>query len=223
MHWKIVLSLLLILVLVGALFATNFGQNYIDFLRRSVGNFVMPLDFFHPSGDQFSFSLSSNKAPYHGLNLAVVNGTFISNSICATNVKVNDVYVNVAGSNCSISMQDARGNFEITAAGNLIVSADTNYLAVDDSSFSGKLHVDVEVIPMSYVIVGINQDKVSLTGMNGEFERFGQNGDIAQSNNLKNESITIYNFMGILQLKDSSMKLQGFASGVEASDFKIPK
>ncbi len=227
MKWKAVLSLLVVLMLVGVLLTTNFGKGYVDFLRKNVGQFVLPfnlpLDFFPPSGDQFSILLSSNKSPYYGLGFQTANSTFLSKAICVTDVKVNDIYISKADSKCDISLYNARGNFQLTRAGSLVISADATSISVDETYLSGNLKIEVEVIPLEFLLIGVSQERLSLSAVDGEFKRFAADGTVAQANTLKNETITIYNFVGILQLKGSEIDLQGVVSAVESSTFKIPK
>lgn len=223
MRWKGILAVVVILLLVGVLFTTNFGKTYGDFLRKNIGKFSLPFPFFQNTGEQFSIFLTSNKNPYYGMSFDVPNGTFISKSICVTNVKVNDLYIDKSDSQCDISLYNARGNFAITRAGSIVLSSDASSVSVSGTTLYGNLHVEVELVPIEFLLTGVTKDQIALSGVDGDFKRFGTDGTIAQSNLLKNETIVIYNFAGILQLKGSEMDLQGFGTAVESSTFKIPK
>ena len=230
MRWKVILTVMLILALVGVLFTTNFGKNYTDFLSRSIGKLTLPSSFNLPnfpssaqSGEQFQIRLISNKNPYTGISFETENGKIISNGFCLTNVKINEIYVNTANAECEISLFNSLGTFKFTEEGSLKISANAATVSVGDTVLSGDLSVEAELIPFDLVLSDFRKDKLVLVDVDGEFQRIDGDGNIAQTNLLQGETITIYNFGGILILESSEADLQGFVSAVEGSTFKIPK
>ena len=223
MRWKVVLSLLLILVLAGILLATDFGKNYADFLRTGLGNLVGSFSFLPPPAGSFEILLEGNTRPFYGQVFTAANSTLTAEAVCATNIRINELTLDKADRKCEISAAEAKGKFEITTGGSIILSFDTNSLSLDQSLYSGKMHVDAELVPLNFLVTGITNDKISLQGVDGELKKFSPDGSIGQTNTLKNETVTISHFAGLIQWKDSKIILQGIVSSVEGSTFKITK
>ena len=120
-------------------------------------------------------------------------------------------------------LYDVKGTFEITSAGSIVVSADATGATIDSSSLSGPMHVQVELVPLDFTLLGVSQDRISLPGVDGELQRLDDSGTVVQQNTLKGDSVTVSYFDGVLRMKDGKMMLQGLASGVEGNTFKIPK
>ena len=227
MHWKVILSLFLVLLLVGVVFTTGFGRGYADFLGNTVGRFVETFDLFEfsfSSDKAFSIFLSSDRQPYYGTKFSGSNSSLISNAICVSDIRVNDLNLRKANSQCDISLYDAKGTFELTRAGSLVVSVQAASVFVDGTEISpGNIRVEAELIPTDLILTEITNNRISLAGVDGDLIVFAADGNPAQTNPLTNETLTISNFVGSLYAKGSEVNLQGFVSAVESSIFKIPK
>jgi hypothetical protein len=216
-HWKIWLTLILILGIVGLLLYTDAGKKTLSLFK--IPQFIKATPT--PTGAQFSITLNSNTEAFYSQMYAVTNSTFVANGICRQFIELNDLVLQKGGTRCSIILGSLSGKVEYTNAGSVVASGESSSIVLDDSAYSSSkpIKVDLEVIPFTSVVDSLYKQKISLPSVSGTITRFKEDGSIKSVVYLSNNSLEISNFAGSLKLENETAILSGIANSVKGTDF----
>ncbi len=216
-HWKIWLTLILILGIVGLLLYTDAGKKTLSLFK--IPQFIKTNPT--PTGAQFSITLNSNKEAFYSQMYTVTNSTFVANGICRQFIEINDLVLQKGATRCSVILGGFSGKVEYTNAGSVVASGESSSIVLDDSAYSSSkpIKVDLEVIPFTSVVDSLYKQKISLPSVSGTITRFKEDGSIKSVVYLSNNSLEISNFAGSLKLENETVILTGITNSVKGTDF----
>jgi hypothetical protein len=216
-HWKIWLTLILILGIVGLLLYTDAGKKTLSLFKIPQFKKITPT----PTGAQFSITLNSNKEAFYSQMYTVTNSTFVANGICRQFIQINDLVLQKGETRCSVALAGFSGKVEYTSAGSVVASGESSSMFLDGSAYSSSkpIKVDLEVIPFTSTVDGLYKQKISLPSVSGSITRFKEDGSIKSVVYLSNNSLEISNFAGSLNLENETAILSGIANSVKGTDF----
>jgi hypothetical protein len=214
-HWKLWLSVVLILGIAGLLLYTQAANKSLGLSK--IGNFIKNT----PSEGDFFFQLNSDEESFYKQSYKIANSSFVAIGICQNPVKVSDVNVNRDGVQCKIELTEFSGTFDYTQGGAVLVSGKAVVMKIDDSTYSstGGLKVTFELIPANFTLSDFSADKIVLATANGNVSKI-KGGAISVVGYLNNELLEIDNFDGSLKLEGSQLSLQGMANSIKSQDFE---
>ncbi len=225
MRWKIILGVILIILIAGLLLRTNVGDTYLGFVNNAVGKvtsfFAGILKFPKSSpGNLFSAEISLNREVLNGFKFQLTNTTFLASGNCV-NFLINDVQL-TAQATCGVTIPTSNGKLEVSEIGSLIVDVQTDSLVVSGSQYAGNLHVNFEILPTSFIISPVEQEKMSIAQATGYVQKLKDDGSIDIVKYLNGEPVEIDNFIGGIRMENSAINMDGFASLIKGKDFTIP-
>jgi hypothetical protein len=217
LNWKATLAVLVIIGIVGLLFATDIGGGYLDFFRRSVGNFASVL-FRTTPGETFSIEVLANKQPFYGQSYGVANSTFSARGVYQSiNIGGLDVSIN-SDKKVDVVVHDFNGKFDYTADGSVLIIGDCSSIVIGDRSYSSSKATEVEInlVPFSFSISGISADKISMQSVTGSVKTSRGQASMESS------KLDITAFKGNISLsEDEKVKIDGIASSIVGNRFSF--
>lgn len=221
MRWKGLLTVIIILGILGFLFITPTSRDYADFFKSNIVKFVPALTALlgtKPSGNYFTVILSADKTAFYGQSYQVENSSLTAYGICRGTVTLDSVVLEKS-TRCEIKLDNANGKFEYTSAGSIRGTLSVTRAVIDDVVFSPAdpakgLKVEFDALPIEFLLTGLNENRVSLSKVNGEIKKLKEDGSIDQVKNLKDEQVEITNFLGNIRLSGDTVTLSGFATKV---------
>jgi len=218
MKWKALLAVIIVLVIAGLLFATDVGQKYIDFMKKSVGNFVSIIFKKQQPGQTFRVELTTNKYPFYGQSYRITNSTFTGSGFYQK-IKVGDWDVTIkSGKKVGVTINNFNGLFEYTSEGGIKLTGESNQIEIEDRAYSSErpTKIELEIVPFSFSLNNIAQDRISLQSVSGEIKT-----DRGQAP-LEKSKLEISFFTGDLMLaEDGNAKLEGVASSIIGDKFSF--
>jgi len=216
-HWKIWLTLILILGIVGLLLYTDAGKKTLSLFK--LPQFIKTAP--KPTGAQFSIILNSNKEAFYSQIYEVTNSTFAASGICRQFMEINDLVLQKVETRCSVILNSFSGKVEYTTAGSIIASGESGSIILDDSAYSSSkpIRVDLEVIPFTSAVDSLYKQKVSLPSVSGSITRFKEDGSVKSVTYLSSNPLEISNFAGSLKLENETAILTGMTNSVKGTDF----
>jgi hypothetical protein len=220
MRWKALLAVLLVLTIVGLLFFTKSGQDYVDFFRVRVGQFVSGI-FRWESGEKFTMVLTTSKEQFAGIKFKVENSSLgiLGNYFL---IKIGDQTVDLKDKKTvDFSTGLFSGNVEFTAGSNLKISGESNSFEIEGMKYSSEKPVKIEMLiePTKFLLTNLFLDKISFSSLKGEVQRVADGK--TDSVNLGGEKVEISNFEGFMGFSEEKMTLSGFASAVKGESFSF--
>lgn len=214
-RWKVWFAIFLILGILGLLFYTDAGRKTLDFFK--IGRFVKPV----PSVQQFSIILNTDEEAFYTQSYKIADATFIATGICQQTIKINEITVSREGVRCDLTLNGLTGSFDFTRGGSIITSGQVMSLKINDNSYSSAkaMQVVVEVIPTSFLLADLSQDKIVLSSVTGNISRLKDDGGISIVAYLDKSSLEINNFDGFLKLDNGQVILKGIAGSVKSKEF----
>lgn len=223
-RWKALLAVVVIVAIVGLLYTSDTGKDYVDLLTNTLGNFVanFPLVGMQP-GSEFFMELTTMKESFFGQSYKVENATLRVSGICQGTMVIGDIVMSREEKDCFIQIENLQGQFEYSAGGVVRADGKANFVTVDGYSYvpaERELSVKVEVIPVEELLLtGLSQRNIALDSVTGGIERRDEEGNIKSTEELKNEKMTIINFVGQLELEEESIILSGLTGAVRGQTF----
>jgi len=216
-HWKIWLTLILILGIVGLLLYTDAGKKTLSLFK--LPQFIKTTP--KPTGPQFSITLNSNKEAFYSKMYTVTNSTFTANGICRQFIQINDLVLQKGETRCSVTLAGFSGKVEYTNAGSVVASGESSSIFLDDFAYSSSkpIKVDLEVMPSTSMVDSVYQQKISIPSVSGSVTRFKEDGSVKSVVYLSNNSLEISNFAGSLKLENETAILSGITNSVKGTDF----
>jgi len=216
-HWKIWLTLILILGIVGLLMYTDAGKKTLSLFK--LPQFIKTAP--KTTGTQFSIDLSSNKEAFYSQIYTVANSTFTADGICMQFIQINDLVLQKGETRCSITLNGFSGTVEYTNAGSIAVSGESGIVVLDDFAYSSSkpIKIDLEVIPFTSMADSLYKQKFSFASVYGNITRFKEDGSVKSVVYLNNNSLEISNFAGSLKLENETAILSGMTNSVKGTDF----
>lgn len=216
-HWKIWLTLILVLGIVGLLLYTDAGKKTLSLFKIPQFTKTVPAT----TGPQFSITLSSNKEAFYSQMYTVTNSTFTANGICKQFIEINDLVLQKGATRCNVILGGFSGKVEYTNAGSVVASGESSSIILDDSAYSSSkpIKIDLEVIPFTSMVDGVSKQKISLSSVSGSITRFKEDGSVKSVVYLSNNSLEISNFAGSLGLENETAILTGMTNSVKGTDF----
>jgi hypothetical protein len=225
-NWKALLAVFVVVAIVGMLYATDRGRNYLDMLTNRVGSFVKNfplLNLLYQPGNEFQISLTADKESFYGQTYSLDNVSLKVSGICQGAIKVGGIELQKEEKQCSLDLEDLRGQFEYSAGGVVRASGTVSSATFDgysSTSAAGDLQISVEVIPVGEMtLAGFSQAAIELSSATGTVEQIGSEGAVESWKELKGERLSISSFVGYMSLKDSSISLEGIAGSVRGETF----
>jgi len=225
MHWKVLLAAMLIIAICGLLLVTPIGQKYTENIRalltKNVGALTSVILRQKPSSP-FTIYLSASKESFYGQNFKVTNAS-VSITGDYQSIKVGDQSLTLKSSKkVNANVQNTNGVFEMLGNGNVRVSANSDYLEIDDYIFSsGKLmKIEVEMAPSTFSVNPIIADKITFSSVTGEIKRLGETNINTAS--MSSSNLEIKSFSGYLKMEDTgNILLHGLSSSVKGDTFNF--
>ncbi len=211
-HWKVWLTLFVIVGILGLVFYKGGGNEIISFFK--VGKFTKSVP---ASLTWFQMELNSEKDAFYGLSFKVSDTNFIGDGVCQQTMKLGELNLQKTGTRCKITVSGFNGDFTYTQAGSIQITADSSGVVIDDVSYSsGKpIHVEMELIPFTFSLSAIEVESIPLSVVKGELKKFKDDGSISSIAYLDNSSIEVENFVGSLVLENGKAMMNGLASSVK--------
>lgn len=218
MKWKALFAAIIILGIIGLLFITDVGKKYTEFLRVRVGDFLNIISKQAKPEQVFKITLTAGKGPLYGQGYRVINSDF-SGSGFYQYIKVGkqDIVIK-SGKRVSIIINNFNGLFEYTSEGSIKLAGESNQIEIDDYVFSSEksTNIDIEIVPFSFSLTNIEQDRISLQAISGNVKT--DRGEAP----LENSKLEINFFAGELSLaEDGSITLEGTAGSVIGDKFSF--
>jgi hypothetical protein len=228
MHWKVLLSLMLIILISGVFLITPIGQKYSESIRgfftKNVGSVISTFSTAvlktKPSG-YFTVYLSASKESFYGQSFKVSNSTL---SITGTyqNIRIGDQTLNSkSNKEANININNLNGVVEMMGNGNLRVSASSGYFEVGDYIFSSArpVKIEAEFTPSTFSLTPLVADKIVFSSVTGEIKRLGE---LTNTASLSNSKLEIRSFNGYIKLElEGSMSLHGLSNNVKGDTFNF--
>jgi hypothetical protein len=219
MHWKALLTAIIIVAIAGLLMTMEIGKNYAEVLRSKVGNIVSLITkLWTPTGEGFTFVLTADMDSFQGQKYSITNSS-ISASGIYNYIKVGNQVVSMKdGRKAVLFVDNLRGTFEITSGGSVVVTGDTNYIEIGDMTISGQTRIEAEIVPDGFSLTDFAQDKITLSSVTGDIKRF-YNGNTGQES-LDRNRVEINGFAGDLILSaEGGMELSGSTVSIVTNKF----
>lgn len=235
MNWKALLTAFVIVAIGVLMLSTNAGQRFagqaLELFKVSIGNFAsglvsggnwqLPFGIFGgnqmPTGTQFMVVVDIPKEAFNGQKYTVANTTSDLEGLCDSGIKVGELTLKTESMECSIALDEMKGEFEYTTVGTLKFSGDVSKISVNGNSYSSasRIKTSFEAIPSGFVLVGLVQPKVVIQSATGSLEIRTREGLLKSSTELTGEKLEIGGFIGFIKLEESNIKLQGLAVSVK--------
>jgi hypothetical protein len=230
MNWKSILTALVI-VAIGIMLLTTeggkeFAGNAFEFLSSGVGNalsglFSQGFDWGQsmlPEGEQFMISTEMPKDVFYNQKYSVVNTSLSAEGLCDIGVQVGDITVKPSRQ-CSVEMEDMKGEFEYTAAGTVMFEGEVSSLVINGNTYTSEkaVQTSIELLPDEYMLVGLVQKQIVIPSASGKINRISAAGSVKSTEELDSETVVIGGFVGFIKLENSNINLQGLAVSVEGT------
>jgi len=219
MHWKALLTAVIVVVVAGLLMTTEIGKNYTEVLRTKAGDVVSLITkLWQPTGEGFIFVLTTDMESFQGQKYSITNSS-VSASGIYNYIKVGNQVINLKeGKKAVLFVDNLRGTFEITSGGSVVVTGDTNYIEIGEMTISGQTRIEAEIVPDGFSLTDFAQDKIILSSVTGDIKRF-YNGNTGQES-LDGNKIEINGFAGDLVLSsEGDVKLSGSTVSIVTNKF----
>jgi len=211
-HWKLWLSIIFVIGIVGMLFYTN----ALSFVK--LGNFVQTVS---PPEQYFPMQLESDEQTFYSKSFSISNTSLSAEGVCQQGAKINDISISKDGAVCKVNLNGLEGSFDFTAGGSLIINGNVKSMKIDDSSYSsGKpLKVVIQVVPTKFLLSDLSLKSINLPTASGKISKLRGDG-ASVIGMLNKEPVEISNFIGYLKLEDGKIFLTGESSSVKSQEFK---
>ena len=211
-HWKLWLSLVLVVGIVGLLFYTD----TLNFMK--LGKFIGTVS---PASQYFPMQLESNEETFYSQSFTISNTSLSAEGICQRGAKINDISLSRDGVVCKVTMNGLDGSLDFSAGGTMIVSGNVESMKIDDNHFSsGKsMKVYIEMVPTNFLLSDLSLKSINLPAASGKISKLRGDG-ASVIGMLDKNLVEISNFNGYLKLEDGKMFLTGEASSVKSQEFK---
>lgn len=215
-HWKLLLSIILVVGIMGLLFYTDTGKETLDFFK--IGKFV---ETTPTNVEYFSIELDATEQTFYAQSYKVSNSTFIASGICQQVIKINDINLNRDGVLCKVTLNSLSGSFYYTEGGSTVTTGKVANMKIDDNLYSAEnMEIRVEVIPNSLLLTGASEKTIVLQSATGKISKLRGDGSVATSGFPENDYLEISNFIGYVNLENGRVVLKGVASSVKAQEFE---
>jgi hypothetical protein len=214
-HWKLWISIFLVIGIMSLLFYTDAGRKTLGFFK--IGRFVETT----PSNTQyFTMELDANEESFYSQHYDISNTTFASSGLCQQNIKINDINLNRDGVPCEIILNGLVGSFDYTQSGSVYISGKATSMKLDTVLYSGEnMKITVEIIPNSFLLSEVSEKKIDLPSVTGKISKI-KGGSASVVGFLNANSVDISNFDGSFKLDQGQLILNGIASSVVSQEFK---
>ena len=217
MKWKALFAVIIVLGILGALFLTDVGKRYGDFLKARVGDFIAILTRRGPGGPPFGIKLTARKESFYGQEYRIVNSSFTGSGFYQY-IKVGGQVISIkSGEEVNIDLKNLDGTFEYTNEGNVKVDGDATHVEIGDLTFTPETasRVEIEIVPFEFSLTGIESD-ISVPFVSGNIETDKGNAP------LDNSKLDASYFSGSLVIEeDGSAVLGGTVSSVTGDNFSF--
>jgi len=213
---KALLAVVIVLVIAALMITTETGRKYAEFLKEKVGDAVSLITkFWQPTGEGFTFTLTTDIGTFQGQNYKVANSSLSASGIYDY-IKIGNQVINLKeGKKVKMFVDNMKGNFEITNAGSVKITGDSDYIEIGDITFSGQTRVEAELVPDEFSLTDLAQGKIVLSSVTGDIRR----GEKDQAS-LYGNKVEINGFAGELKLsEDGSVTLSGSAVSIKTDKF----
>lgn len=229
--WKLVLAAVVIIAILGLIFTTPASQKITDitgFDLNNLNDFVNPGKILSgltillnplPSGNYFTFILTSDRTIMYGKSFDVENASIILAGNFVTDVFVGETVYDVSSNQGSVSIENFKGTVDFTSFGTIIVSGKATGVSVNNGitvrPSSRDFSIKVEINPSEYFVAPIVQNSLKFTSVSGKLERTDQKSGLQE---LKNEDIEIIPFIGNVKLS-GEIQISGVAKSIKGKTF----
>ncbi|MEM5802172.1 MAG: hypothetical protein QXQ18_02165 [Candidatus Aenigmatarchaeota archaeon] len=228
MTWKSLLIIFLILAIGGLLFFTRQGKQYADFLITTVGRFLATYGINFPSlgfsGQSFPIQVSIDKESFRKVSFDALNSSIRAVGLCVSDIKIENLFIDKMSKNCDVVVKNGNGKIDFTVGGSLLISVNSPEIILNGENYyasNSNLDVKVEILPEALSLVGIKNNELSLNVLFGEAKKLREDGSIDVLKNLYNETVTISNFVGSLELSDYKYILRGFSTQIKGLNWVL--
>ena len=212
MKWKIVVSLLLIVVLTGILITNENTPTYANIFKNGISGLASII--VKPSGIM-NINLNVQKQAFYGQKFKISNSTLTS-SATPISMKINGIdYMLKDISRTDINIGKMSGSFDITPVGSVVISARTRYVEIGEMILTQPkdMKVEMEIIPIEFSLTEIEKNKITLLSATGDMEL--PRNDTITTIPLENEKLEIRTFSGTLEMDKDIMRLNGRLGSVK--------
>src|SRR4030042_3985937 len=215
-HWKLWISIFLVIGIMSLLFYTDAGKKTLGIFK--IGRFVDT----YPSGEKgFSVELDTNEEAFYSQSYEVSNTTFVASGICRENIKMDNIKINRDGFVCEITLNSLYGVVDYTQGGSVVISGKAASMRMDGVLYSGEnMKVMVEVTPNSFMLTDVSEKRIILQSVNGKISKLRADGNVSMVGFLNANSLKINNFNGDIKLEENHLILKGTTDSVESEEFK---
>jgi len=218
MKWKVILTAIVILAIVGFFVVTQTGTQFVS--QLGLGSLTSFLVKQAPA-NSFPFALKTQREAFFGQQYKVVNASLDTTGIYQY-IHIGNIYLeSKEGKRISIVVKNFSGNFEITAGGSIVAKGTAIYAEIGELAASPEknLNIEIEIIPSTFVLNSLQQNSMNFVGISGTLQR-GTNA--TDTVNLANSKLTINYFAGSLsQQVNGTTTLLGSASSIKGDNFSF--
>jgi len=227
--WKPIIAALLVIGIFGFFLTTEYGKSLFGSLGVNLGGEGLGglggLTGFisqpRPSGPGFQMTLTTTKENLAGQKYHVTNVSVVMSGIYDP-LKVGDQsFASKSGKELFVSVADFTGDIAFTENGTMTLSGTTDYMEIGDltSASSNRVKVQMEVIPTTASVSGLNLNTIHFDSITGSIQRFG--GSVPDTVALSGGKLDITLFDGTLSWDDKGVTLSGIADSVKGYNFSF--
>ncbi len=173
-----------------------------------------------PKGTSFSFKLDSGVEPLAGQSFSLENAVLDVRGTFLSDLTVGQQRQQILGDNGSIQIPTFKGRVSFDGTGVIYVDGETDRIIVNDDisivPVERTFAVKVYILPYSYSVSPIVQNRLALNGVYGEITRFGET---SGKEELANATVEISGFVGNALL-DEKHSVSGSAVEIKFKSVK---
>ncbi len=225
MKWKIWTIAFLVLAILGLLFFSRQGNNYLEFLRSRINNLISGLGIL-PSlnfgSAYFNMQLSSDKESFKQISFNLENSYVLAEGLCVGNIKAGNIILEKSGKSCKVKLEKGNGKVEFTIANTALFEVSSPSVVIDELNYlptDSELNLNFEILPSKLTLSYAKSSKLNLNILFGDVKKLKEDGTLDIFKNLYNESIEISNFLGSIELNDNNYQLRGTSTQIKGINF----
>lgn len=222
MNYKTLLAVFIIIAIGVMLLRTDSGREYLS----TVGNVFSGL--FAGGGlggggstGPFGMIMNVDRTAFLGQSFSLQNSSVSISGLADSPLRIGGVQLRKSDLEAVVEMDNAKGVFEYTVAGTVKFEGTAERVVVDGNTYSPfekELKVDFEMVPLEFLLTGLNERRIIISSATGSIARLNPDGSIKSTEELAAEHLEIFHFTGYLEFqKGNNAKLDGIASAVRGT------
>ena len=214
-HLKLILALVLIAGIMGLVAYANTGQKFLQAFK--IGKFA---DVQQPATEPFGIALSTGVTALYGKSFSIATSPFSFDGVCSL-VKVGGLKIETEETRCSASAESFTGTFQYSPFGSILFVGSASSVKVNENKYSATTPIsfEFEVIPIGFIVAGINENAISLVTPLGKIEKYGKDGSLKAVAYLSQTTLDINSLVANVQLERGELKVTGTATSVKSEEF----